>query len=148
MTTPLTTSLLDEARRPAVVADFASVVDAEVKDKGGLSGATIKTAYAAVKKVSPSVIESALGKLLPDFAASLDPFWSDFTAQGGGDFGDYLSGRGDEVGDALLAVTDRKAESTTQPALRKAYQSLRGKAKDNVVAALPRVGAAVQKHAG
>ncbi len=147
MTTALTTSLLDPERSPAVVADFASVVDAEVKDKGGLSGAAIKAAYATVKKVSPSVVDSALTKLLPDFATALDPFWTDFTAQGPGDFGRFLAARGDTVGDALLAVTDRRAESTSQSALRKAYQSIRGKAKENVVGALPRVGAVVQKHA-
>ncbi len=143
----LSTTLLDPARQPAVVADFASVVEAEVSDKSGLSGTVIKTAYAAVKKVSPTVIESALTKLLPDFAAALDPFWTEFQAQGPGDFGQFLAARGDQVGDALLAVTDAKAESTSQPALRKAYSSLRGKAKENVVAALPRVGAAVQKNA-
>lgn len=143
----LTTTLLDPARQPAVVADFASVVESEVGDKGGLSGTVIKTAYAAVKKVSPTVVESALTKLLPDFAAALDPFWTEFQAQGPGDFGRFLADRGDAVGDALLAVTDNKAESTSQPALRKAYSSLRGKAKENVVAALPRVGAAVQKNA-
>lgn len=143
----LTTTLLDPARQPAVVADFASVVEAEVGDKSRLSGTVIKTAYSAVKKVSPNVIESALTKLLPDFAAALDPFWTEFQAQGPGDFGQFLAARGDAVGDALLAVTDKKAESTSQPALRKAYSSLRGKAKENVVAALPRVGAAVQKNA-
>ncbi|ADG80624.1 putative protein OS=Tsukamurella paurometabola (strain ATCC 8368 / DSM / CCUG 35730 /CIP 100753 / JCM 10117 / KCTC 9821 / NBRC 16120 / NCIMB 702349/ NCTC 13040) OX=521096 GN=Tpau_4053 PE=4 SV=1 [Tsukamurella paurometabola] len=147
MSTSLTTSLLDPARQPAVVADFASVVDAEVKDKSGLSGTAIKAAYGAVKKVSPSVIESALTKLLPEFASALDLFWADFQAQGPGDFGQYLASRGDEVGDALLSVTDQRAESTSQPALRKAYGSLRGKAKENVVAALPRVGAVVQKNA-
>ncbi|GAA4402167.1 hypothetical protein GCM10023147_42440 [Tsukamurella soli] len=147
MTTPLTTSLLDPERSKAVVADFASVVDAEVKDKSGLSGTTIKAAYAMVKKASPSVVESALTKLLPDFAAALDPFWAEFAAGEPGDFGQFLSARGDKVGDALLAVTDQRAESTNQAVLRKAYQGIRGKAKDNVVAALPRVGAAVQKHA-
>ncbi|TWS20757.1 hypothetical protein FK529_05355 [Tsukamurella asaccharolytica] len=143
----LSTTLLDPARQPAVVADFASVVEAEVGDKSGLSGTVIKAAYGTVKKVSPNVIESALTKLLPDFAAALDPFWTEFQAQGPGDFGQFLAARGDQVGDALLAVTDKKAESTSQPALRKAYASLRGKAKENVVAALPRVGAAVQKNA-
>ncbi|MGV7903949.1 DUF6918 family protein, partial [Mycobacterium kansasii] len=37
----LTTTLLDPARQPAVVADFASVVEAEVGDKSGLSGTVI-----------------------------------------------------------------------------------------------------------
>lgn len=143
----LTTTLLDPTREPAVVADFASVVEAEVKDKSGLSGTVIKGAYAAAQKVKPGAIESALTKLLPEFTSALDPFWTEFSAQGPGDFGQFLAARGDAVGDALLAVTDRRAEATTQPTLRKLYEGLRGKAKENVIAALPRVGAAVQKNA-
>jgi hypothetical protein len=143
----LTDTLLDPAQQPAVIADFSSVIDAEVRDKSGLSGAAIKLAYAAVNKVSPTVVDSALTKLLPEFATALEPFWAEFSAAGPGDFGQFLAGRGDAVGDALLAVTDARANTTSQPALRKAYQGVRGKAKENVVAALPRVGAVVQKYA-
>ena len=143
----LTTTLLDPARQPAVVADFASVVEAEVGDKSGLSGTVIKGAYAGVKKISPNLVESALTKLLPQFVAALEPFWAEFAAAGTGDFGQFLGARGDAVGDALLAVTDARAESTSQPTLRKLYQGVRGKAKENVVASLPRVGAVVQKYA-
>lgn len=147
MPASLTDSLLDPAQKPAVIADFASVIDAEVQTKSGFSGTAIKVAHAAVRKVSPTVVESALGKLLPEFAAALDPFWAEFSAQGPGDFGGFLADRGDAVGDALLKVTDDRAAKTTQPALRKAYQGVRGKAKEHVVAALPRVGAVVQKYA-
>ena len=39
--------LLDSTRRPAVVSDFEGLVDAEVSDKGGVSGAVVKTGFAA-----------------------------------------------------------------------------------------------------
>lgn len=38
--------------------------------------------------------------------------------------------------------------SNAKPALAKAYNSLRGKAKGYVAAALPRVGAVIEKYAG
>ena len=41
-----------ETDRPAVVADLVEVIDAEVADQKGLSGAAVKTAYAAAQKLS------------------------------------------------------------------------------------------------
>ncbi|MDE9364212.1 hypothetical protein PZ938_01200 [Luteipulveratus sp. YIM 133132] len=141
----LAASLLDEQRRPAVVADLAATIDTEVSEKKGLSGTAIKAAYGTAKKVRSDIAASATDRMLPEIATALEPFWVDFG--GVGDFGGYLAGRGDEAADALLAVTDRRAEATDRDVLRKAYGSLRGKAHDNVKAALPRVGAVVQKHA-
>ncbi|WP_145225122.1 DUF6918 family protein [Rudaeicoccus suwonensis] len=142
----LSETVLDPARRPHLVADLVGVVDAEVKDKKGLGGMAIKGAYAAVRKVSPTIAETATDRMLPDFAVALDPFWVDFG--GAGDFGAYLAGRGDEVADALLAVTDRRAAATDRAPLQKAYGSVRGKAHENVKAALPRLGATFQRYAG
>jgi hypothetical protein len=42
-------------------------------------------------------------------------------------------------------VTDAKAANTSHGAAAKVYGSLRGKAKEHVVAALPRLGAAVER---
>ncbi|NNG34450.1 DUF6918 family protein [Nakamurella aerolata] len=144
----LSATLLSDDRRSAVVADLGAVVEAEVKDKKGISGAAIKTGFAAARKVSPGLTDRALNRMLPDFAAALDPFWADFTSAGGGDFGSYLSGRKAEVSAALLAVTDKRVEGSSREAIKKAYRGMRGKAEDNVQAALPRLGAALQRHAG
>lgn len=145
----LSETLLADDRRSAVVADLGAVVEAEVKDKKGISGAAIKTGFAAARKVSPGLTDRALNRMLPDFAVALDPFWADFTAGGGGgaDFGSYLSGRKAEVSTALLAVTDKRVEGSSREAIKKAYRGMRGKAEENVQAALPRLGAAVQRHA-
>lgn len=131
--------LLDPVRRPAVVAALSEVVDAEVKDKKGVSGVTVKAAYGAVSKVSSTFVPQALNKLLPDFAVALDPFWADFG--GTGDFGAYLTGRSDAVSAALLAVTDAKVEGTSRDLVKKVYRGVRGKAQENITAALPRLGA-------
>ncbi|WP_037363985.1 DUF6918 family protein [Nakamurella lactea] len=142
----LTEALLAEQRRPAVVADLVAVIDAEVKGKKGVSGAAIKAGYATVKKVSPNITTSATNRMLPDFATVLEPFWTDFG--GAGDFGSYLAGRGDEAADALLTVTDNRVGKSGRKTVQKAYNGLRGRAKENVKAALPRIGAVLQQHAG
>jgi hypothetical protein len=139
--------LLDSSRRPAVVSDFEGLVDAEVSDKGGVSGAVVKTGFAAVKKIKPGIIPSAVDTLLPDFATALEPFYGDFRAKGGNDFGAYLVGRSDEASDALLSVTDSRAEKSSRDSIKKVYGKLRPNGKKNVEEALPRLGALIDKHA-
>ncbi|RSM35085.1 hypothetical protein DMA12_45760 [Amycolatopsis balhimycina DSM 5908] len=139
--------LLDSGRRPAVVSDFETLVDAEVSDKGGVSGAVVKTGFAAVKKIKPGIIPSAVDALLPDFATALEPFYGDYRTKGGNDFGAYLSSRSDEASDALLSVTDSRAEKSSRDSIKKVYGKLRPNGKKNVEEALPRLGQLIDKHA-
>ncbi len=67
---------------------------------------------------------------------------------GQAEFGDYLAKRGDEVAEALLTVSDAQAAASGRPTVIRAYKSVRGNASKHVTAALPRVGALVQKYAG
>lgn len=136
--------LLDPARRPAVVQTLVEVVDAEVAGKSGIGGRVIKTGYSAVTKLSDGFVAKAVNKLLPGFAAALDPFWQE---RGDASLADTLVARQDDAAEALLAVTDGQVAGTSNKVVKKVYGSLRGKAKENVVAALPRVGAALESHA-
>lgn len=148
MVAALSESLLDDAKRTAFLADAKEVLDAEVSDKGGASGLAVKGGYAAVKKVSPTIVSDALESFAPKFVEKLEPYWAEFQGNGGGNFADLLVAKQDEVAEALLSVTDARAESSSRPALQKVYSSLRSSAKKNVAEALPRVGALVQRHAG
>ncbi|MFJ8910584.1 DUF6918 family protein [Amycolatopsis sp. NPDC102389] len=139
--------LLDSSRRPAVVSDFEGLVDAEVSDKGGVSGAVVKTGFAAVKKIKPGIIPAAVDTLLDDFTGALEPFYGDYKAKGGNDFGAYLVGRSDEASDALLSVTDSRAEKSSRDSIKKVYSKLRPNGKKNVEEALPRLGQLIDKHA-
>ncbi|MBF6333720.1 DUF6918 family protein [Nocardia transvalensis] len=148
MVAALSESLLDDAKRPAFLADAQQVLEAEVSDKGGASGLAVKGAYAAAKKVSPTIVSDALESFVPKFVERLEPYWAEFQASGNGRFADLLVAKQDEVAEALLAVTDARAEASSRPALKKAYSAVRSSAKKHVAEALPRVGDLIQKHAG
>jgi hypothetical protein len=85
--------------------------------------------------------------MLPALVAKLEPFWADFAASGGSSFGDYLAKRGNEAAEALLSVTDERAAASDRKAVTKAYEAVRGGAVKHVEAALPNLGALVQKYA-
>lgn len=148
MTQTLNTILLDPTRRPTVVTDLQTLVDAEVSDSGGVSGAVIKTGYATVKKVKPGIVTSAVDKMLPQFATALEPFYADYRASAGTDFGTYLAERPAEAANALLEVTDARAEKSNSDALKKVYGKLRPQGQRNVEEALPRLGRLIDQHAG
>ncbi len=142
MSTVVSDALLDDTRRPDAVAALTKVIDAEVADKSGLGGAAVKAGYAAAKKLGGDFVSSATDRLLPQFAAALDPLWA---SKGQEPFATHLLSRSDEAANALLAVTDAKAEATTHTAAKKVYGAMRAKAKEQVVAALPRLGTTVER---
>ena len=140
--------LLAPETRPQVTADCLTLIKQEVSAKSGISGATVKLAYKTVNAFASGYLQSMVDKLLPDMIAKLEPFWAEFSASGASDFGDYLVKRSDEVSEALLSVTDARAQTSERPTILKAYRSVRGGAAKHVTAALPALGALVQKYAG
>jgi hypothetical protein len=130
--------------RPNVVADGVTLVEEEVADKGLI----IKGAYKTVTAFASGIIRDAVDTLLPDMLAKLQPFWDEFQASGGGDFGDFLAKNGEAASEALLSVTDERAKNSERAPIRKAYNAVRPSGVKNVEAALPRLGALVQKYAG
>ena len=146
MAETLKARLLDTDRRGAVVDDLNALVDSEVANKSGLSGGVVKTGYAGVKKVKPGFVREAIDKMLDEFVEQLEPFWTTFTTEATGDFGTFLATRPHEASEALLAVTDRRAERSNRAAVTSIYGKLRPKAQENVIEALPGLGAVIEKH--
>jgi hypothetical protein len=140
--------LLAPDTQPQVLADCYTLIDQELSDKSGMSGAAVKLAYKTVNAFMPGHVQHMVEVLLPDMVSQLEPFWVDFRASGSSGFGDYLAKRGDEVTQALLSVSDARAAGSGRPTVVKAYSSVRGSAVKHVQAALPRVGDLVQKYAG
>jgi len=139
--------LLSPENRPQVVADCNALIEHEVSEKSGVSGTAIKLAYKTASTFAPGHVRHMVETLLPKMADNLQPFWADFNASGGSDFGDYLTKRGDEVAEAMLAVTDARAVASGRPVIVKAYRSVRGSAARHIQAALPQVGELVLKYA-
>ncbi|MEJ2861929.1 DUF6918 family protein [Actinomycetospora flava] len=147
MAETLKARLLDSDRRSAVVDDLQGLVDAEVANKSGLSGGVVKTGYAGLKKVKPGIVREAIDKMLDEFVEQLEPFWATFSTEAAGDFGTFLGTRPQEASEALLTVTDRRAERSSRGAITSIYSKLRPKAQENVIEALPGLGAVIEKHA-
>jgi hypothetical protein len=146
MAATLRETLLAPDVQPQVVADCEALVNGEVAGMSGVSGTAVKLAYKAVRTYNAGHIHYMIETLLPHIADALDPYWADFTAGGGGAFGDYLAKHEDGVSEALLAITDERGRNSGRPVIVKAYKTVRGSAAKHVKAALPAVGALVQKY--
>ena len=142
----LAEKLLTKEVRPKVVADAAKVVDAEVQDKGGLSGLAIKAAYGVVKALKPGVIPEVLNSLMDDFVARLEPFYADWSKTPAEPFSNFIASRAGPVADALLAITDERSARSKNPTMKKAYEKLRPTGKKHVESAVPRLGHMVQPY--
>jgi hypothetical protein len=140
--------LLAPDTQPKVTDDCYALVQEEISDKSGLSGTAVKIAYKTVNTVFPGHIRYMVGSLLPAMVDQLEPYWADFSASGGSEFGDYLAKRGEEVAQSLLTVTDERAKASNRPAVVKAYGSVRDSAARHIEASLPRMGELVRKYAG
>src|SRR5208337_2360985 len=104
----LTEALTAESKKSAVVEDCMHLIDAEVADKGGLTGLAIKAGYKTVQGIKPGFVRHVVVDLLPEFAAALDPIYEEAKAQNHS-VRDHFSSHAAQVAEALLAITDEKA---------------------------------------
>ena len=147
MPVTLQETLLAPETQPQVIDDCHALLQQQVSDGSGISGTAVKIAYKTVNTVIPGHVRYMVESLLPDMVGELEPFWADFHASGDSDFGGYLATRGEEVSEALLSVTDKRGAASGRPTVVKAYGKVRPSAGKHVTAALPQVGALVQKYA-
>jgi hypothetical protein len=139
--------LTSDAKKGAVIEDCCALIDAEVKDKGGISGLAIKAGYGAVKGVKPGFVRNVVTDLIPEFARVLDPIYQE-AKQGGQAVAGYFESHSSQVAEALLTITDEKAKHSKNGIVRGTYDKLRGTAKKNVEAAVPRLGKMIESHGG
>ncbi len=139
--------LKGDGAKAQVVGECKALVEQELAGKSGLSAAMLKGAYKVVTALAPGYYDGMVGRLVPEFLGRLQPYWTEFHNSGSGTFGDYLAGRGAEVSEALLGVTDALAGRSGRAVIKRAYASVRGGAADHIQAALPSVGALVEKYA-
>ena len=141
----LVDALTDVTKKKDVIKDCCDLIDAEVQDKGGISGLAIKAGYKTVKGIKPGFVEKAVEDLLPEFAKVLEPIYADAKSESK-PVADFFSSNGARVADALLSITDAKAARAKSGVAKSAYDKLRSSAKKNVEQAVPRLGKLVEKY--
>lgn len=135
-----------EPHREKVVADCVTLIDAQVKAKGGLSGIAIKGVYATVKTFKRGFVPQVVNALLDDWLGKLQPHHDKWAAGAKGTFADFLIARSDDVAEDLLQVTDARARKSEHGTVKKLYERNRGSAKKNVVEAIPELARLLDKH--
>jgi hypothetical protein len=136
----------DPTKRKQLIDDATQVVDAEVSDKGGISGMAIKAAYAMTKGLAPGMLQKILDNLANDFLDALQPFYDQAKTQGVG-LRAYLDNKKNEAANALLAITDQRARGEQGGTLKKGYEKLRPTAEKHVEAAVPRLADLITRFA-
>lgn len=138
--------LATEPTRPRVVAECVTLIDQQVKAKGGLSGVAIKGAYGTVKKIKPRMVPDTVDGLLDDWLERLEPYYATWRTGAAGSFTEFLTARSDEVAEDLLQVTDERAQNTKHKTAKKMYDKMRPSAKKNVVEAIPELARLMERH--
>src|SRR4051794_14264648 len=89
----------DGPKRQQMVDDSVKMMDAEVSEKGGISGFALKAAYSMVKGLAPGMVAKLMNGFLDDFMAALQPFYDDAKGKGV-DFRKYVETKPAEVANA------------------------------------------------
>jgi hypothetical protein len=134
-------------KRTQVIADCAKIIEQEVANKSGVSGLAISAGYRMVESFKPGFVSIVMDVLFDDFCRALQPIVDEAHA-GQRPIGLFFNTQSDRVAEALLSITDQRARSSQLLGVRAAYDQLRGMAKRNVVEAIPRVAALIERHAG
>lgn len=136
--------LLAEDYRDTVVDRITEVIEQQVANRKGLSGAGLRTAMKMAKSARPDILPTAVNRLLPEFCEALEPHFQQFQDSDEADFHAFVMAREDAVAEDMLAVTDRKADASTNKTFKKMYKQLRGSAGGEIRAALPHLAQLVQ----
>ena len=138
--------LLNDGLKDSFVTDCVGMIDSEVEKKRGLTGKLIRGAYRTVAALKPGFISGVTGLLLGEWLDELeDDYQAYLASSSSASFGDYLLRDPSAIADKLLAVTDRRADTTKHKTVLKLYKRLRGSAKGQVVESLPAAAALLDK---
>jgi hypothetical protein len=144
------TNLIDrlgaDPTRQKVVEECCSLIDNQVKSKGGVGGMAVRASYATIKALKKRFVPEVVDGLLDDWLAKLQPHHDRWASGGGGTFSEFLIARSDDVAEDLLSVTDARAEKTTHTTAKKMYLKMRPSAKKNVIEALPELSRLIERH--
>jgi predicted outer membrane lipoprotein len=136
-------TIKNESVKAGIVADCMKLMDTQVAAKKGLSGMGLKAAYGVVKGVGQGYVPGAIGRLLPEAFAALEPMWLEGLEAG--DPVAYISKNRSQAADTLLSVTDQRI-SRSDGIVRSSYNKLRKSVKGDVEAAMPGLAEIINTH--
>lgn len=139
----LSEKLQDETVRSELAHDCAKLMDEQMATKTGLSGMALKAAYGVVKGIDAGYIPGAIGRMLPDAFAALDPLWTEGLQTG--DPVGFLSQHRERTANTLLSVTDARVEKTNNGLVRSSYGKFRKSVQSEVEAAVPDLARIIAK---
>jgi hypothetical protein len=90
----------------------------------------------------PEVVDS----LFDEWVGKLEPYFAKWRASGSGSLAEFLTARSDDIAEDLLGVTDVRAGRSKHKTATKLYGKMRPSAKRNVSAAVPKLGALMERH--
>ena len=135
--TTLSDLLLAPERRDTINAKTAAWIERYVQDSSGIRGIALKTGLKAAKAARPDAVERAVSRLMPEFAAALEPYWQKFRASGEKDFAAYLKRHAGEASAAMMARTDARIAASPNKTLHAGYKRMRGTLETELEKLLP-----------
>lgn len=139
-------SLLLESKRPQVVKDLTTLVDNTVAKQSGFSGAAVKTAVAAGRRIDADIVPKSVNRLLPDILGDLQQHWAAYAESDHDDFGEYLEPRAKDVAESLMGSADRAVQKAGVGAIEKIYSPFRGRGAKIIAPQVPELGAVIERH--
>lgn len=133
-----------DTRLDALTTRCLALIEQQVDRRGLVRRLALKTALKAVETIKPGALRQAVERLLPHFAAALDPLYRQFLDANLPEFSPFLIRHSDGATAALLAVADARVAGS-RDSLRRAYARLRPDAEAEVRAALPALGALIDQ---
>jgi len=139
-------SLLDDARRGALIADVVAVVERHAEQRKGLRGVTLRAGLAWVRGKLPDAIPRTVTQLLPELVEALQPLHEQSQARNGADFARYLKQDPAVVGETLMSIADARVQRSSNAALKAFYARFRSTAEHEAEGLVPALADALAKH--
>lgn len=140
--------LLAPHQKDALAADCVRIVERHLNSLRSLRGLTLKAGLAVLKAAKPDLIPRAIGRLLPDLIAALEPLYARFGQSTDRDFSLFLRKNADETVEAIMSKVDARAAQSSNDTARSTYRKLRGNIRDEFEALLPELSKTLSGYLG
>lgn len=138
--------LLAEHHREELIDDSVKLVENFVAHRSGLKGLAYKAGLSTAGAAKPNFLHNSMRKLMPEFAAALDPLYQEFLNSSTDDFSAYLQRHSERTIPALLGVADARVAGSAHKSLKALYGKLRKGVEDDMSAILPEMSRLIGRY--